>query len=257
MKQRWETAMRTALAPARELEPTQAEIRRVLALDRARRPRRARALGAVGLALLAATVAAVPATRAGVGDVYEAVSGWFVDDRATPGRPLDTADDVPAYLLAMPGDKRIVAESGTARLYAVRNGDTLEFQLGESYGEADTIEGWRDRLAEHRIVFLGPGSFARELTDAAFRRPLMGLTARSVTRVELRYRSGPPTTVDGVDGGFVVRADIRRRAEELVAFDAGGRVVDRADLRNLELRFCTDVRGCPPGRYELHAPPQG
>lgn len=75
-------------------------------------------------------------------------------------------------------------------------------------------------------------------------------------RVELRYTAGPPSVQDGLDGGFVVLADARRQPRVLIAFDRAGREVDRVDVSDLELRLCTDVRGCPPGQLTLESPKQ-
>jgi hypothetical protein len=49
------------------------------------------------------------------------------------------------------------------------------------------------------------------------RFPLMGLTARSLERVELRYEQGPPLVETGLDGGFILLADAGRRLHELLA----------------------------------------
>lgn len=257
----WERALRAALAPAREIEPTDAEVQHVLRRHRREAPMGRRvvsrlALAASAVALLAGGTYAVPATRAALGDVYDAISGWFSGDAPPPGRPLTAGDDAPNWIDQAPGEKRLLAENGGARLYAARHGDQLDVALGKSVGISDSISGWRRQFATHKLVFLGPGSFGNRLIDDHFRRPLTGLVARSVTRVELRYTRGAPSAQRDLHGGFVILADARRKPRTFVAFDASGKEVDRLDVSDLELRFCTDVRGCPPGKFTLNAPPQ-
>lgn len=256
----WERALRAALAPAREMVPTDAELQRVLALDRRRSvPRRTvprLAVAACAAALVAGGTYAVPATRGAIDDVYSSIAGWFSSEDPGPGRALTPADDAPEWISGADGQKRVVAENGGARLYAVHRGDHLDLGLGPAIGVSGTVEDLHRDLAEHRLVFLGIGGFSDGPIDDHLRRPLMGLVTRSVTRVELRYVSGPPSAQGGLHGGFVVLADARRQPRELVAFDAGDREIDRVDVSDLELRLCTDDRGCPPGRYTLHAPPQ-
>lgn len=245
----WDDALRTALSPARAIEPTDAEARRaVTAAGRRgiRGPRRA-----VVLALLASLGAGAGA----VAGSYDEISSWFAGDEP-PGRPLAPNDDAPAWVRALPGHKRLIAENGGAALYAVRHDDQLDVALGRGFGEAATLAGWREIFADRKLVFLGIGDFPDGLVDDRQRRPLEGLTARSVARVELRYQDGGSTGQDGLRGGFVVLAEMHRRPAMLLAYDAAGREVERVDVSNVELRFCTDARGCPPGRLTYEAPPQ-
>jgi hypothetical protein len=258
MTDRWNRALRSAFAPARELEPTEDEVQHVLAIDaernkpRSRQPLLRRALAACAAVAIASGAYAVPATRAALDDVYSAVTGWVSgdDEHAAPGRALNPGDDAPAWIRDSGGDKRLVAANGSVKLYAVRNGDKISFALGGSVGLTDSVDGWRHQLEGHRIVLLGPGAFAGGPLDEHDRRPLFGLTARSVTRVELRYDSGPPTTATGLTGGFALLADARRAPRELVAYDRAGEEVERLDVSRLQLRICHDMRGCPPGKLE-------
>jgi len=264
MTDSWDQALRAAMAPARDMEPTEAEVGRVLAIDRARTARRrTRAsrlvIAACAVGVLGIGTYAVPPTRAAVDDVYSSITGWFSSDEpgAAPGRPLTASVDVPAWVSEARGVKRLIAENAGATLYVVRRGDQLEIALGDSVGLAASVEEWRERFAAKKLVLLGPGGFGRRPIDDHFRRPFMGLTARSVKRVELRYLTGEPSTQENLSGGFVVLADARRRPQTLVAYDASGREVERVDVSHFELRFCTDVRGCPPGRLTLTLPKQG
>jgi hypothetical protein len=207
-------------------------------------------VAAVAACALGAGAYAVPVTRAAVDDVLGSVSSWFAGDDEGLGRAVVPGDDVPEWLAAQPGKPRIIAEVRGVGLFVGREGDDrVAFGLGDSYGESGPIEGWRERLARHRIVVLGPGMFPGVPRDEDLHRPVFGLTARSVVRVELRYATGGVVTSPGVlAGGFALDVDAGRRLGDLVAFDAAGRVVERLDMGWLDLRLCAEVRGCPPGR---------
>lgn len=254
MTDRWERTLRSVLAPVRELEPTEDEVRRVLAIDSARRRRRLRpplwraVLAAGAVLIVGSGVAyAVPVTRGVIDDVYGAVASW-VGGGAAPGRALRPGEDAPPWVATADGERRVVAENGPARLYAIRTGDTVEFALGGSVGLRDSITGWRSQLAGHGIVSLGPGSFDGRPFDDHDRRPLFGLVAANIKRIELRYASGPPTTQSDLDGGYALLADARRQPRLLVGFDSVGREVARLDVGYIELRVCGDPAGCPPGK---------
>jgi hypothetical protein len=243
----WEDALRAALAPARELTPTHEELAAVLALHAGRRRRRrGRAIAAACAAVLGLATYAVPATRAAMDDVYSWISG---SDDASPSGELRTA---PAWVRHASGTKQLIARNGDAQLWVIRRGDYIDIALGDSVGEGGTVEDWRDRFSNQALVLLGPGAFSGPARpfDASWRRPLFGLVARTVTRVELRYASGGPATQDGLNGGFVLAADARRPLRTLVAYDAAGRELQRLDVSGIDLHACFDVRGCPPGRAQ-------
>lgn len=262
MTDSWDCALRAALGPARELEPTDDELRRVLALDgeriRAtrRRPRRAMRFAiTVGLAVVIGTgTYAVPATRATIDDVYGAMTDWIAGDdpAGAPGRALGPEEEAPDWVRDFGGEPRLVAENGDARLYVTHQADgQLSVALGDSVGFTDSVEGWRRQLSAHRVVVLGPGLFPdNRALDERDRRPLYGLTAKTVERVELRYVSGASTTQAGLNGGFALLADAGRRPTVLLAYDRNGQQVERTDVSAFDLRVCREVRGCPPGRYD-------
>jgi hypothetical protein len=90
---------------------------------------------------------------------------------------------------------RLIAETDGIGLYVTRtessDGSTqLNFALGTGVGLGDSVEGWRERFDEHAIVVLGPTSVRGKPWDRRGRFPLLGVTARSVDRVELRYETG-------------------------------------------------------------------
>ena len=239
-----EAVLRAAFAPARMLEPTEAEIARVLARvgvhpspaagrhGPARRPRwlRLAAVSATIVALLlGAGYAAAPPLRAALDDVAGAFGGWLAGtSHDAPGRPLRAGEEAPAYFRDPRFVKgpRVIAEADGYKLYAARqpHGDGVEFDLGNTgvgLGEvsANVFRG-------HALIVLGPGSM--ENADEHGHVPLFGITARSVRSVELTYRSGPALRVGGIDGGFVLLAQPDRAPRAVVAFDARGREVGQA-----------------------------
>lgn len=230
-----ESLMRAAFAPARELEPSPAEIAGVLTrVDTPRRRllprvpesrRRLIATGAVGLVLLAGGAYAVPPTRAALEGVANTFSDWVAgDEDSAPGRPLAPGEDAPAFLrdTRYSKDPRVIAQAGRYRLYVTRQGNAVTFELGNTgVGLGFPI----NHLAGETLYVLGPA--AMRTVDRHGHVPLFGATADSVARVELLYESGAPTEADSSEGGFVLLAEPGRSPREVVAYDSHGNVVDR------------------------------
>ena len=92
-------------------------------------------------------------------------------------------------------------------------------------------------LDRHALIVLGAGQLAPHVSvDARGRFPLFGVTARSVSRVELIYAKGSQQTLDNVNGGFVMMADARRPLRELVAYDAAGHELERSGVSYIKVR---------------------
>jgi hypothetical protein len=226
------------MSEIRMLDELGAEFDRVA---RAARPRRRRRWFAALLVVLLGGVATVPATRAGIDDL----AGWLAGDDV--GQPA--GDDAPDWLTS---GARLIAESEGAKLYVGRHGDTLDFAVGEGFGTSGSVDSWRKQFADRKVIMLGPASVDGQTWDKRGRFPLMGVTARSVTRVELTYKSGPPASVSGVRGGFVLWVQATRPLRELIGFDGTGAAVGRVDISRLDLsKVCRDARGCPPGNWTL------
>ena len=243
------------VASVRALAPTADEVRRVMALDRARRSSaRRRKSSAVAVAITLIAVAggtyAVPTTRAAVDDVYSTIASWVEGDgTAAPGRPPAADEEIPGWLPDRPGDTRVIAERAGVKLVAFReSADRMSIALGDSVGLTESIEHWRQRLAGSPLSVLGPASFpGGKPLDEHGRLPLLGLVAQSVSRVELRYRSGKATSQDGLSGGFVLLVKADEPLQELVGYDSAGRQIARLNMTQLDLAICRDPRGCPPG----------
>jgi hypothetical protein len=181
-------------------------------------------------AFLASAAYAVPVTRAAIDDLTDAFAGWIAgNDADAPGQAVRPGDDAPEWVSTEQG--RVIAEAQGVKLFVSRAeseaGPLLRFTLGNGVAQFDTPEGWAKRFENHAVVVLG-----RSLMPAADSRraPLLGVTARSVASVELRYADGAPDVSDTGDGGFVLIADATRRWRELVAHDEAGRELERVDV---------------------------
>jgi hypothetical protein len=224
------------------------------AVSRARIGLRVRALAlATGVtALLCGTAYAVPSTRTAFSEFTGSFSSWILGggDEA-PGRALSPSADLPGWWFERSG-ARLIAETGGARLFAVSTegdaGPMLEFSLGTGHGIADTLEGWQRRLEGHNVSVLGSALFEDGgFLDDDGRAPLMGLSTTAVRRLELRYLDGAPLIGDVGDGGFVLLVEPWRRMRELLAFDASGHLLERANLSDRDLSYlCEKEPGCPP-----------
>lgn len=206
---------------------------------------------------LAACAYAVPATRAALDDVYGSFADW-VDggsNASAPGRAIAQGDDLPSWLRAEDGEKRVLAVAGGERLVAVRDGHKLTFGLA-GFGTTGTIESLRQSLSGKGIVLIGPGRF---LPDGRHdRRPLFGLVSRVVARVRFNYADGTSAVRDSINGAFGIVIDTDRRPASVSGYDKAGHEVARLELvtdpRDMtpdkplaDFRFCPDTdRECPP-----------
>jgi hypothetical protein len=186
-----------------------------------------------GLAIVASGAYAVPVTRAAIdglaGTVANTFTGWIGGDSASaPGRPLAATEQAPSYFHEGAwssehiNEPRVIAEAGGYKLYAyLEPQGTVGFDLGDT---GVGLGGYAARdFDNHALLILGPGAMQRP--DGQGHLPLFGITASSVTSVELRYDSGPPLRVDGIAGGFVLLAEPSRQPHEVVALDAQGNII--------------------------------
>lgn len=257
--ERWERALRAAMRATRELQPTDAEVQRVMAMDRDRRHAHVRprvpalrlvATAACAIAVLSTGAYAVPVTRAAVSDLYGSAFSWLGGDGDQPGRAVELSDDAPDWVTDTRGTRRLVAENAGVKVYATRAGDAVSAGVGNTFAQTATPQAWAKQIGSHKLISLGFGTFpATGPLDTQGRRPLAGLSARSITRVKVRYTTGPSTSETGLDGGFVVLVDAHRHPTALIGYDAAGHEIDRLDLSSWEVRVCYDARGCPPGTY--------
>jgi hypothetical protein len=203
--------------------------------------------------LFAGTALAVPATREAVGSVAGSLTGWVLgDDGQAPGRAVEPADDAPPWFDQHSSDARVIAEAGGVRLFVRRSGDdgdrVLQFGIGSGMIVGGSLDGWRDRLGESKVVVLpGPAAFGpRNLLDDQGRFPLLGVTTGDVAQLEVRYAEGPSLVRENGDGGFVLLLDAWRLPRELISYDRAGTVLERTDLSGHDMRYlCEREPGCP------------
>jgi hypothetical protein len=215
------------------------------------RPARTVAIVSSALLIVLGGAYAVPPTRAAIDDLTASFAGWVAgDDEQAPGTPLAPGNDAPDWVREEGG--RLIAEQNGVELYVTRvdtaeRGTLLNFTIGDGVAIGGTIDDWRERFDDQAVVVLGAANFGslRDMLDERGRFPLLGVTARSVDRVELHYAQGPPLTETDVEGGFVILADATRPLTELVAFDAAGRELGRADVSHIDLSYrCRQEPGC-------------
>jgi hypothetical protein len=180
------------------------------------------AMAALLVAAVLTVAASVPSVRAALGDLGDTLAG-YLDGDDPPGRPLDSSDSVPAWLVSEGyTGQRVIASSGPYSLYlAHKPGGDYSFGLDDSVGIGDSAAGWERQFADNAVVILGPGM---EHAPGG-RVPLYGVTAGSVAKVEMRYESGPPRTAPAHTGGFVLMLDRTRLPAHLVALDQSGEVL--------------------------------
>lgn len=220
----------------------------------ARFPTAARFAAGVGAAVtIAGGAYAVPATRAAVDDVYGALSNWVSGDAGSaPGRPVASTEDVPSWVATENGEKRVLAEADGQKLFAIRQGDKVTFALAD-FGTTATIDGWRKAIEGQKIVQIGPGRF---LPDGRHDlRPLFGLAAASVKRIQFDYADGGrPVSQAGLDGAFALTIQANRRPGSLTGYDETDHLIARVDYSSdprvpgyADFRYCPGAAGgCPP-----------
>jgi hypothetical protein len=212
-----------------------------------------RALAA--LALLGAVLYSVPTTRAAIEGTGESVagafSGWLGGDSAeAPGKPLEAGEKLPEYMEYLHNTKepRVIAEAGRYKLYSyIGDSGGLNFELG-GIGVGMGFES-AARFGDAPLHLLDGG--ARPHADARGKVPLFGIAARAVRSVELTYESGPPTRVDGLEGGFVLLADPSRGPVEVIALDADGKKIGGEPI---DYPLVDEALAGPPPGVERTAP---
>jgi hypothetical protein len=209
-----------------------AELARVAARRHRRAWRPAVAAGLAVAMVVSAGAYAVPATRTAVGNVV----GWLAgDDASSPGRDVRASDHAPDFVKRWHG--RLITETDGVRFYVLRlpgpyGQPSLAFAAATSARnvfvvDMRTVKSLRREFRRFDVIVLGDVLLKGRSCPAY---PFAGLTSPEITKVELTYATGPPSTAEHVKGAFVVMADGKRDLEELVAYDGSGRVVERDDV---------------------------
>lgn len=180
------------------------------------------AVVALLVALVVAVAAAVPPVRAALGELGDTLAGYF-DGEDSPGRPLESSDDPPAWLVSEgTTGQRVIASAEGYQLYLAREpSGAYAFGLDDSVGIGDSAAGWEREFEQNSVVILGPG----KSLNTGGQAPLFGVTAGNVAEVEMHYDTGPPSKAPSQTGGFVLMIEPERGPKELVALDSAGQPV--------------------------------
>jgi hypothetical protein len=221
----------------------------------------AAALGAV-TALIGGAYAAPP-TRAAVDSLYDStLARWFSgQDPAAPGRPAAAGEDLPDWLaseqaLHGAGDARVLAQADGDELVALRQGERITLGVA-GFSQTASVDDLRKELSGQQIRLLAPGRFVANGRHDL--RPIFGLVAASVTRIQFNYADGtPPASEEHLNGAFGFTIQANRRPSSLTGYDHSGHLIARksfiADPREAtsandligDFRYCPDAAGCPP-----------
>jgi hypothetical protein len=133
---------------------------------------------------------------------------------------------------------------GVAFTVTRNDGDDVCLQLGDSVGICDDMgdDDWAKQLDDHAVAPIGTIP-PRDRTRTE-RVPLFVLTAPAAARVDVTYRTGPATTHDVGRDGAVVIVDSGRGPREVIARDAAGAQLGRADISDQQWSWCRDPDGC-------------
>lgn len=245
-----------------ELAERDAARGRRLALPSLPRPVVRVAVAAGVVVVLAGGAYAAPPTRAAVDSLYDSTLGQWIsgDDVASPGRLAVEGEDLPDWLASEQsmhgaGDTRVLAQAGGDKLVALRQGDRITLGVA-AFSETGSVEDLRRQLGSGQVKFLAPGRFVDD--GRHDRRPIFGLAATSVTRVQLDYADGTaPAVEEGVRSAFGLTIQTEHRPLSLSGFDATGRLVARQTfIRDAhdatspddvigDFRYCPSISGCP------------
>lgn len=230
---------------ARTLEPTEAEVARVLQRLVHRRTRgrvvRRRAIAAFALALVVLGSAfTYPASR-------DALDTFF-SGGAIPGR--GDLGGFPRWLseTPIPGSR---AGAGTRRLLAEQDGQTLyAFQdasgraclaFGDDSDTCSSTDEWERMFGNHAVLKLASGVGPTADDKVA----VFGLARSSVAHVAILDGRRTVAEAPVTDGGWVIVAD-QGHHDTLVGLDANGKTVESLDARNWTWTFCFRESGCSP-----------
>jgi hypothetical protein len=238
--------LRSALEGLREVAAREDEVTAVL--ERASRPRRStKQRAAAGSLVLAVVLFGLMVTiapgRSALAAAVDRLESFF-DGGDAPGTvlPPDEAPNVLNWLQdASPGSPRVLARREGLRLVAYREESNEQacFSLARSVTECGDIAHWETRFSGESLL---PLTTTR--TDSPEEVALWGVATDVVASVELSYRGRPPVTSAVDANGFVLVAPADLVPDALIARDGSGVEIARADVADLQWRFCTSIQGC-------------
>ncbi len=230
---------------ARALEPTEAEVARVLQLVAHRRTRRSfvrrpHVIAAFALALAVfGSAFAYPASR----DALDA----FFRGGTIPGTQRDLGS-FPAWLdntaLTRPasGTQRLLAEQDGQKLYAYRDANSGRACLvfGNDSDTCSSSDEWQRLFAGHALLKLASGVGPTADGKVA----VFGLARSSVKHVALLDGEKTVANAPVTNGGWVLVAN-QGHHDTLVGLDSSGKTVESVDARDWTWTFCFREAGCP------------
>jgi hypothetical protein len=232
---------------AATLEPTEAEVSRVLrelAGRAAKHRARGRRYGVVALAFaIVALGAAFSYAPIGALDDFfagGAVPGTRVDAGSLPTW-LENGTNLPASH-PQQGSERLLAEQDGQRLLAYRDATTGRACLAfdRDSDTCSTNAAWHKQFGRHALLKLASGvGPTRDGKVAVF-----GLARSSVVRVELLDGNTVAAKAPVTNGGWVIVA-AQGRHDTLVGLDRNGEPVETLPARSWTWSFCTQEAGCP------------
>lgn len=237
---RFDELMRLAYHDARTEESTQSEITAAIRAAAGPTPRRRRGRSlaipiTAALVLVSATAFAVPQTRNALGDAFGSLSDFLTRGGEAPGTPIPPGGNDATLNWFRGTDTTsgsILAQTQTTRLVAYRQ--TTTGMACIAYGTlASTCrpdKEWTSLLNQSPVQLTGP----LPEPNPTGRVALFGITADSVAAIDLAYADGTSEHVTGVEHGFVIFADPKRRPAALRALDTSGNTIATRDVRRLQ-----------------------
>ena len=241
---RFDELMRLALHDARTIEPTEHEIAAAVRAANAPAPRKLRgrrlvAVAAAALALVTGTAFAVPQTRHALTDGFGRLEDFLTTGADAPGTPIPAGENdgnLDWFRGTDTTNGSIIAqtESGTARRVPTnRPPGWRASPYGTIVSACRPDKEWTQLLKSSPVLLTGP--FPEP--DPTGRLALFGIAADNITTIKLDYADGTTEHAEGVEHGFVLFADPKRRPAKLTAQDQAGNTIATIDVSHLQWEF--------------------
>ena len=240
---RFDELMRLAFHDARTIEPTEHEIAVAVRAASSPAPRKLRdrrlvAVAAAALALVTGTAFAVPQTRQALTDGFGTLEDFLTNGADAPGTPIPAGENdgkLDWFRGTDTTNGSIIAQTESVRLVAYRQTTTgmACFAYGTLASACRPDKEWTQLLQSSPVLLTGP----LPEPNPTGRLALFGITADNLTTIELNYADGTTERVDGVEHGFVLFADPKRRPATLIARDQPGNTITTLDISQLQWEF--------------------
>lgn len=240
---RFDGLMRLALHDARTTEPTEHEIAVAvraanIPAPRTLRGRRFVAVAAAAFALVTGTAFAVPQTRHALTDGFGTLKDFLTNGADAPGTPIPAGENdgnLDWFRGTDTTSGSIIAQTQGTRLVAYRQTTTgmACFAYGTSVSACRPDKEWTQLLKSSPVLLTGPVPEP----NPTGRLALFGIAADNITTIDLHYADGTTEHAAGVEHGFVLFADPKRRPAKLTAQDQAGNTIATIDVSHLQWEF--------------------